>query len=284
MQVDFNTLDLFGFLNLLEEDLNEIQAAGMSYIIAIILFIVLLIFSKWQGLDIGDKLIVGAIRGTIQILLLALILVYVFQLENILIMFGVLTFMCLFAAHTVGSNLDHIPKAMKSSAPGILVGGLGVMAVSILLGVVPITTGEGVLTGEFVIPMGAMVIGNCMGLVTLTIDRMWSNAQKQRGMLETALALGATPFQATDANIRESIRSGLTPNLNRFAALGVVTIPGLMSGMIIGGTHPIAAAFYQIIVFILIFLAVVIASTITSRLFLKVMFNQRYQLTVPPPD
>jgi putative ABC transport system permease protein len=284
MQGDFNLFDIFGFLNLLDEELSEIQSASTSYVIALILFIALLIISRWQGLDIGDKLIVGAIRGTIQILLLALILVYVFQLQNLIIMFGVLTFMCLFAAYTVGSNLDYIPNAAKTSAPGILIGGLSVMLFAILLGVVPVSSEVGVVTGEFVIPMGAMVIGNCMGLVTLTMDRMWSNAQKQRSMLESALALGATPEQATDSSKIEAIRSGMTPNLNRFAALGVVTIPGLMSGMIIGGTHPIAAAFYQIIVFILIFLAVVIASTITSKLILRVMFNQRFQLKVPPPE
>jgi putative ABC transport system permease protein len=76
----------------------------------------------------------------------------------------------------------------------------------------------------------------------------------------------------------------MLPNLNRYASLGIVSIPGLMSGMIIGGMSPVAAALYQIIIFIMLFLAVIIGSLIVSRLFLRYMFNERFQLTVPPPE
>jgi putative ABC transport system permease protein len=113
---------------------------------------------------------------------------------------------------------------------------------------------------------------------------MWSNAQKQRALLETALALGASPYQATELTIRESIESGMLPNPNRYASLGIVSIPGLMSGMIIGGENPVVAALYQVMVFIMIFLAAVIVGSIVSRLFLKEMFNLRLQITVPPPE
>jgi putative ABC transport system permease protein len=57
-----------------------------------------------------------------------------------------------------------------------------------------------------------------------------------------------------------------------------------MSGMIIGGVNPLEAALYQIIIFIMIFLAGIISALITSRLFLREMFNERAQLTVPPPE
>jgi putative ABC transport system permease protein len=83
--------------------------------------------------------------------------------------------------------------------------------------------------------------------------------------------------------IRESIESGLLPNLNRYASLGIVSIPGFMSGLIIGGTNPVAASLYQVMVFIMIFLAAVVVGSIVSRLFLREMFNDRLQITVPPP-
>ena len=122
-----------------------------------------------------------------------------------------------------------------------------------------------------------------MNMSSLVIDRMWSNGQKQRGMLETALALGASPLQATELTVRESIETGFLPNMNRYAALGIVTIPGLMSGMIIGGANPVVASLFQVIVFIMIFLSSIIAGLIASRLFLKEMFNERLQIIVPPP-
>lgn len=272
MQTDF---DIFAFLNLIPEHLEKIEATAWQYVMALFLLAILILISRWQGLEIGNKLLVGTIRGTVQILLMALILVYIFNLENLVIIFGVLSFMGIFAAHTVRGTLDNVPGAMAVSAPGILIGSLSVMAVCVAIGVVP-------AVGEFVIPMGGMVTGNAMVLSSLVIDRMWSNAQKQRALLETALALGANPLQTTELTIKESIRAGLLPNLNRYTSLGIVSIPGLMSGMIIGGEHPIVAALYQVIVFIMIFLAAVICGFIVSRLFLRRMFNDRLQLLVPP--
>jgi putative ABC transport system permease protein len=270
--------DIFGiFTDFWNSLSSEIQLAIGRYTIAMILLAVLIFVSRWQGLRIANKLIVGTVRGTIQIILMGMILIYIFALENVIVIFGVLTFMGFFAAHTVSSNLDDIPGVFKASLPGILLGSLTVMAASVALQVIP-------PIGEYVIPMGGMVIGNAMTLSSLIIDRMWSNAQKQRGLLETALALGASPIQATEMTIRESIESGLLPNLNRYASLGIVSIPGFMSGLIIGGANAIAAALYQVMVFIMIFLAAVIVGYVVSRLFLREMFNDRLQIVVPPPS
>jgi putative ABC transport system permease protein len=278
VQFDFDLLELLG----ITDDLDEIVAAMESYLYAMILLIALLIIIKWQGIRIGNKIAVGTVRGTIQIIMMGLILDWIFNLDNIFIIFGVLTFMGTFAAYTIRGNLEKIPGVFYSTLPGLLIGGLSVMLASLAIGVIRIEEFENI--GEVVIPMGGMVIGNIMGLSSLVIDRMWSTAQKQRGLIETALSLGATPQQASDMTIRESIESGMLPNLNRYASLGIVSIPGLMSGMIIGGMSPVAAALYQVIIFIMIFLAVIIGSLIVSRLFIRYMFNERFQLVVPPPE
>lgn len=271
MQAEF---DLITYLSdLITEDvLNAVDA----YLAALILLAMLIIISRWQGVGIGSKLIVGTIRGTAQIILMALILTQIFALDDIILILVVLSFMCLFAGYTARQNLEDIPGVFSTALPGIMIGGLSVIILSWLLGVVE-------LSGEMMIPMGGMVIGNAMNISTLVIDRMWSNAQKQRGLLESALALGASSYQATELTIREAIRTGLLPNLNRYAALGIVTIPGFMSGLIVGGASPIYAALYQVIVFIMIFLACIVDGIIVSRLFLKQMFNDQLQITVPPP-
>ncbi|MGY5865584.1 MAG: iron export ABC transporter permease subunit FetB [Candidatus Thorarchaeota archaeon] len=268
-------LDLSFILTIWESIPEEIRIAIGRYLVALVLLAALLIITKWQNIRIGNKLLIGTVRGTIQIILMGMILVYIFNLSDLLIMFGVLTFMAIFAAHTTASNLEKIPGVFRASLPSILLGSLSVMASCVLLGVIePI--------GEFVIPMGGMVIGNSMTISSLVIDRMWSNAQKQRSLIETALALGASPFQAVELTISESIESGLLPNLNRYASLGIVSIPGLMSGMIIGGASPVVAALFQVVIFIMIFLASVIVGLVISRMFLNEMFNDRVQLTVPP--
>ena len=271
MQLD---LDLVAWwLSLDPEILDTIP----RYITALGLLTVLLLVSKWQGIGVEKKLIIGTIRGTIQIILMSLILVVIFELRDMFVIFGLLTIMSIFAAHTASTNLDKIPGVFWATLPGIMIGSLTVMAVSVALGVV-------LPFGEYIIPMGGMVIGNSMGLASLVVDRMWSNAQKQRTLLETALALGASPTQATQMTIIESIRSGLLPNLNRYASLGIVSIPGFMSGMIIGGVNPVRAALFQVMIFIMIFLAVVITGFLVSKMFLGQMYNERMQLIVPPAN
>jgi len=255
----------------------EILDAIPRYITALGLLAVLLLVSKWKGIGAEKKLVIGTIRGTIQIILMALILVVIFELRDMLVIFGLLTIMSIFAAHTASTNLDKIPGVFVATLPGIMIGSLTVMAVSVSLGVV-------LPYGEYIIPMGGMVIGNAMGLASLVVDRMWSDAQKQRTLLETALALGASPAQATQMTIIESIRTGLLPNLNRYASLGIVSIPGFMSGMIIGGVNPVRAALFQVMIFIMIFLAVVITGFLVSKMFLRQMYNDRMQLIVPPAD
>ncbi|MHA1906121.1 MAG: ABC transporter permease [Candidatus Thorarchaeota archaeon] len=272
MQEEFDWFAYFD--SLITED---VLSALNSYLAALILLVMLVLISRWQGIGIGSKLIVGTIRGTAQIILMALILIQIFNFDNIFLILLVLTIMCLFAAYTAKQNLEEIPGVFSTALPGILVGGLSVMILAWLLGVVE-------LSGEMMIPMGGMVIGNAMNISALVIDRMWSNAQKQRNMLESALSLGASSYQATELTIRESLRTGLLPNLNRYAALGIVAIPGFMSGLIVGGASPIFAALYQVIVFIMILLACVVDGIIVSRLFLRQMFNEQLQLTVPPPN
>jgi putative ABC transport system permease protein len=262
-------------INLILNPPPELIDAFFSYLVGLILVVIIVLLSKWQGIGVEDKLLIGTIRGTIQIILMALVLEIIFELKDMVLIFGLLTIMSIFAAHTAASNLDEIPGVMKATLPGITIGSLFVMFLCVILGIVePV--------GEYIIPMGGMVIGNSMGLSSLALERMWSNAQKQRDLLETALALGASAYQALDLTIKESVKAGLLPNLNRYAALGIVTIPGLMSGMIIGGMLPVVAALYQVIVFPMIFLGSIINALISSRIFLGQMFNDRLQIMVPP--
>ncbi|TFG13815.1 iron export ABC transporter permease subunit FetB [Candidatus Thorarchaeota archaeon] len=267
MQFSF---DIFGIpITISEQLIQGLQA----YAMAMVLLVVLIFITRWQGLDVTDKLLIGTLRGTIQIVIVASVLLAIFDIKNILLIYAMLVFMCLSAAYTARNNLDEIDGVATAALPGILVGGLLVMTLTIVMGIIP-------PIGEYIIPMGGMVIGNCMSLCSLLIERMHSDAQKQRGLLETALALGATPYEASETSIRDAMSSSIIPMLNRYAALGIVSIPGLMSGMIIGGQDPIYSALYQVIIFVMIFLGQVIAAEMTSRLFLKQIFNERMQITV----
>jgi putative ABC transport system permease protein len=154
-------------INLILNPPPELIDAFFSYLVGLILVVIIVLLSKWQGIGVEDKLLIGTIRGTIQIILMALVLEIIFELKDMVLIFGLLTIMSIFAAHTAASNLDEIPGVMKATLPGITIGSLFVMFLCVILGIVePV--------GEYIIPMGGMVIGNSMGLSSLALERMWS--------------------------------------------------------------------------------------------------------------
>ena len=91
------------------------------------------------------------------------------------------------------------------------------------------------------------------------------------------MCLGASPKQSLDhlEILPIALRTGITPSINTLKTLGLVTIPGLMSGMIIGGINPVAAAFYQVFIFFLIILGGLISAIIASYLSLSHIFVER---------
>jgi len=128
--------------------------------------------------------------------------------------------------------------------------------------------------------MGGMVISNVMVITLIVLERLISDVQKSKGKIEAALALGDTPQNAIKGILKDSYRAGLLPSTNRVAVLGIVTIPGLMSGMIIGGANPIVAAVYQFVAFLMILSAGFIGAIIASYLCLNHLFTEEDQLYI----
>jgi uncharacterized protein (TIGR00245 family) len=136
------------------------------------------------------------------------------------------------------------------------------------------------LAGENVIPIGSMVIAFAMRISGIAVERVNSDIIKSKGTIEAALALGDSPNRAIQNILCESYRAGLTPTINRVAVLGIVTIPGLMAGMIIGGAHPLEAAIYQVVIFLMLLSSSFLSSIITNFLFTRQFFTKKQQFDI----
>ncbi len=283
--------DILEILVSIIETLSE-QSVISRMIISLILIVILVSFSAWQKLDMEKMFLVSFARGFIQIVLMGSILIIIFGLEKLWVLYIVLLIMCAFASYTTSSRYNY-PNMFKISMIATTFGGLSVMTLAIFSGIIPYTNyitlfriGNWYInlpiktTGEYVVPMGSMVLSNTMTIGQITIERMKSDIIKSKGKIEAALALGDTPRHAIQNIVRESFRAGLLPTTNRVAILGIVNIPGLMSGMVIGGVNPVEAAVYQIIIFVLILLSAFIGSLIISYLFPRVFFTSKDQLNL----
>ncbi len=267
---------------------NSLRQANIWIRIALafILLLVLISLSFWQKTKLESKLIWSFLRGTIQIVLFGSILSLIFGIRKLWMLYLILFLMCLFAAFTNARSYPY-PRLF-------LIGFIAITSSSIVImtlvmfsyifpgfeGIIPLDPDTLELTGEYVIPIGSMVISFAMRVSGIAIERVKSDIIKSKGNIEAALALGDSPYRAIQNILRESYRAGLTPTINRVASLGIVTIPGLMAGMIIGGVPPVEAAIYQIVIFLMLLSASFITSIITNILFTKQFFTKKQQFDI----
>ena len=236
--------------------------------VSVILLVMIVFLSYWQNVNLEKKFLINFARGLIQIVIMASFLLLLFEIENIFLLFGYLVFMCLFAALTAKGKFK-VANIFKIQFIAISVAGLKIMGLVVLTVIIP-------AEGEFIIPMGGMVISNVMVINGIFMNRLISDMKKAKG--EAALALGDSPENSIKSIIIDSYKAGLVPSTDRVAVLGIVTIPGLMSGMIIGGENPVVAAVYQVIIFLMILSSGFIGQIITGKLLLKEFFTEEDQL------
>ncbi|MFX0061861.1 MAG: ABC transporter permease [Candidatus Hermodarchaeota archaeon] len=258
------------FLMALLPDSEVLVDVFQRIVVSMILLAILVILSFWQKIQMEKSFVVSVIRGIIQIVIMALFLIVIFALQQLLVLYGVMLFMCLFAAFTANQRMKY-PGMFGLLLFTITISGLSIMTLVIAIGIIP-------SIGEFIIPMGGMVISNVMVILLISLERLSADIEKSKGKIEAALALGDTPRNAVKPILRDSFRAALMPSTNRVAVLGIVTIPGLMAGMIIGGAEPLVAAIYQVIIFLMLMAGGLIGSVIGAHLFLNRLFTKEDQL------
>ena len=129
-----------------------------------------------------------------------------------------------------------------------------------------------------VIPIGGMIISNSMISLGLSFKQMKLNFKDKRAEVEAKLSLGADIYQSSINIIKDSIKVGMMPTIDSAKTLGIVALPGMMTGLILAGTSPINAVKYQIIVTFMLLSATSISSFTACYLSYKKFFNDRKQL------
>jgi putative ABC transport system permease protein len=105
---------------------------------------------------------------------------------------------------------------------------------------------------RYALPLLGMILGNTMTGVSLGLDVLTNGVMRERAAIEACLALGGTRYQALLPVIRDALRSGFMPTINSMAAIGLVSLPGMMTGQILAGVEPVDAVKYQLLIVFLI--------------------------------
>jgi len=252
-------------------DLTVVQVVFAYIFVVIVLAIV-----RIRGIKREKEIIIASLRMTLQLVLAAYALVYIFDHPNALITVGIILLMEAFAVYTVIKRF----RAKLSKSLKLVIGvsmSIGTIAclVYFLLVVVRISPWY---DPQYFIPIAGMIIGNSMTGMSLGVNSLLEGMSTQRALVEEALILGATPQAASRSIINSTFDAAILPTINSMVGMGIVFLPGMMTGQILSGTSPTTAIAYQIAIMFGILGAVALTVIIMLQLGYRTFFNKEDQL------
>lgn len=241
------------------------------------LFIVILtVIVKIRGIAREKEIVIGTLRMTFQLVLAGYVLTYLFKNPEPWLTVLILAAMEAFAIYNIFKRVDlKLSFDLKR-----------VIAVSMAAGTISSLLFFNYVVIQFspwydpryVIPIAGMIIGNSMTGVTLGVNHLVEGMEKQKHMVEAALMLGATPKAATKDLVNRAFDSAILPTINSMVGMGIVFLPGMMTGQILSGISPLTAIEYQIAIMLGIAGSVALSVILFVQYGYRTFFNSRAQL------
>lgn len=247
----------------------------ISLLVSSILVCVSLVFSHAQKLRLEKEIVISVARAVVQLIAVGYVLTYVFGLKSPLFTTLLVLFMVFNAAWNASRRGKGIRRSLWISFAAILIGTGSTLLVLVLAHAIQYTAYQ-------IIPISGMIISNAMVALGLCYHHLKADFADRRSEVETKLALGADVLPSSIEIIRESIRTGMLPTIDSAKTLGIVSLPGMMTGLILAGASPLTAIKYQIMVTFMLLSTTAISSFIACYFSYRMFFNKRKQL-VPIP-
>jgi len=244
--------------------------------LAYIFVLIVLVIMRTLGIKREKELIIASVRMTLQLILVGYVLVYIFDNPNPFMTVGIIIIMEAFAVHTVFKKFQN-KLSLPLKRVIVLSMSFGTLSclVYFLLIVVRISPWY---MPQYFIPIAGMLIGNSMTGISLGVKLLLEGMVTQRALVEEALILGATPQVATRSIINNTFDAAILPTMYSMVGMGIVFLPGMMTGQILSGTAPTTAISYQIAIMLGILGAVALTVIIMLQLGYRTFFNKEDQL------
>jgi len=223
---------------------------ALSLFLSICCPLAVVALSKHLKLELETKLLIGTARCVVQLLFAGGVLLgWVFRIRHPILVLAYLCLMCAIASLEVTSRQVRTYNGhFRDSLCCIFLSG-GLIGI---FGSIVVFNPSPWWEPSVFVPTVGMMIGNSISGPALAVDRLLSEISEKRHEAETRLAFGATSFEAVLPTIRSALAAALMPLINTMSVVGLVSIPGMMTGQILGGSSPLAAATYQIAILLLI--------------------------------
>jgi len=212
----------------------------------------------------------AGLRMFVQLLAVGYLLHLVFAIKSAFPVLLILAVMLGFAVQTIGARVQaKIPNFYRIVGTAILFGcgGMTFFFCTLVIGLKPW------YDPRYLIPLAGMVIGNSMTGASLAAERLTAEFRERREEIETALCLGSSVQVAAEPAVSSAFRAALIPSVNAMAAMGLVFLPGMMTGQILSGTQPLVAVKYQIAIMCVITGSVALTTSLILRLGYRTYFT-----------
>ena len=194
--------------------------------------------------------IATAARAGIQLASVGAILLLVFAHAGLVGAFGWLTVMVLIAGQVAARRARGLPQALPAGTAAVAAGTVATMGTLLALGVIS-------PQARIVIPVGGMVVSGAMAATSVTLTRLCEEAAA-RPAIEARLCLSHPASQAFAPHLHAALRTALIPAIDSTKTVGLISLPGAMTGLILAGVSPLTAIRYQIVVMYMLLAAAAI--------------------------
>lgn len=226
-------------------------------------------------LGLGKRLLLASIRTVVQLALIGQVLTSVFGLHNSLLVMTVVGVMVVAAGRAA---VGRAARTFIGITPRAII-------TLVLIGLTITFTVTEVIVGvdpwyrpQYVIPLLGMVLGNSLTGLSLAIDHLLESFDARRAQIETELALGATRWEAAKEPISQAVRRGMIPIINSMTVVGIVSLPGMMTGQILAGAEPFEAVKYQAVIMFMLAASTALACVMMTLLSYQRLFSVTHQL------
>ncbi|MBU8920608.1 MAG: ABC transporter permease [Bacteroidales bacterium] len=244
-----------------------ILSLGLTFLLLAVPVTISLIY----GLKLIRPLLYSVARMSIQLILIGVFLKYLFLWNNVIVNLVWLAIMIVVAVFSAIRSSSV--KIRKILLPGMISFSIATFAVVIYLNLV-VVPHKDIFDARYTIVLGGMLLGNSLRGNIVGISTFYKNLKKDTKPYLYVLSLGASRFEAILPYFRESIQLALRPTLASMATMGIVALPGMMTGVILGGASPEVAIKYQIMIMIAIVVSTIISVVLTILMTLRVCFNR----------
>jgi putative ABC transport system permease protein len=234
--------------------------------------IALAIVVAWrQRLHLAREIAVAALRAVAQLVAVGAVLLLIFRHTGLVGASGWVVAMALIAGRVAARRASGLPHAVPIATAAIMTATAATLGVLLVLGVIATQP-------RVVIPVGGMVVAGAMQATALVLLRLREEAGSARAAIEARLALGLSAADAFAPHLRTTMRTALVPSIDSTKVVGLISLPGAMTGLILAGVDPLTAIRYQIVVMYMLLAAAALAALLAARLTERVLFDDVHRL------